>query len=133
LYTVLVEADDMNEPVGDTVRAILDGHIVLSRELASQNHYPPVDVLESVSRLMVDLAKPGHKLAAAEAREILAAYRSARDLIAIGAYVRGSDPRTDKALAHIESLNGFLKQGLEERDSLSNAESKLEGLFRKAA
>jgi flagellum-specific ATP synthase len=133
LYTVLVEADDMNEPVGDTVRAILDGHIVLSRELASQNHYPPVDVLESVSRLMVDLASAGHRNAASQVREILASYRSAKDLISIGAYVKGSDPRTDRALEFIEPINRFLKQQIDERDSLSNAETKLEGLFPKVA
>jgi flagellum-specific ATP synthase len=133
LYTVLVEADDMNEPVGDTVRAILDGHIVLSRELASNNHYPPVDVLESVSRLMVDLASPAHKAAAAQAREILASYRGAKDLISIGAYARGSDPRTDKALAHIEAVNAFLKQGMDEKDSLPQAVAKLESLLPKAA
>jgi flagellum-specific ATP synthase len=133
LYTVLVEADDMNEPIGDTVRAILDGHIVLSRELAAQNHYPPVDVLESVSRLMPDLATPRHRAAAARVRDILAAYRGARDLINIGAYVKGSDKRIDRALEFIDAVNAFLKQDLEERDSLEGAVSKLSALVPEAA
>jgi flagellum-specific ATP synthase len=133
LYTVLVEADDMNEPVGDTVRAILDGHIVLSRELASQNHYPPVDVLDSVSRLMVDLAGTEHKFSAGQLRDVLAAYRSAKDLINIGAYVKGSDPRIDRALKVIDAVNGFLKQGIEEKDTLENAVHRLEEIFPPAA
>jgi flagellum-specific ATP synthase len=128
LYTVLVEADDMNEPVGDTVRAILDGHIVLSRDLASQNHYPPVDVLESVSRLMPDLASPGHRAAAARVRDVLAAHRGARDLINIGAYVKGSDKRIDRALEHVDAVNSFLKQDLAERDSLAGAVEKIQQL-----
>jgi FliI/YscN family ATPase len=128
LYTVLVEADDMNEPVGDTVRAILDGHVVLSRDLASQNHYPPVDVLESVSRLMPDLASPSHRAAAARVRDVLAAYRGARDLINIGAYVKGSDRRIDRALEHVDSVNAFLKQDLAEHDTLAGAVARLETL-----
>ncbi len=133
LYTVLVEADDMNEPVGDTVRAILDGHIVLSRELASQNHYPPVDVLESVSRLMPDLAGAAHKAAAARVRDVLSAYRGARDLINIGAYVKGSDRRIDRALEHVDPVNAFLKQDIEERDTLANAAQRLQALAPDAA
>jgi flagellum-specific ATP synthase len=125
LYTVLVEADDMNEPIADSVRAILDGHIVLSRDLASQNHYPPVDVLESVSRLMPDLATPEHRAAAARVRDVLAAYRGARDLINIGAYVKGSDRRIDRALQYIDSVNAFLKQDMSDRDSLAGAVAKM--------
>jgi FliI/YscN family ATPase len=128
LYTVLVEADDLNEPVADTVRAILDGHIVLSRDLAAQNHYPPVDVLESVSRLMPELASQEHKAAAARVRDVLDAYRGARDLINIGAYVKGSDPRIDRALANVDSVNAFLKQDQGERDTLENAVKGLQGL-----
>jgi flagellum-specific ATP synthase len=128
LYTVLVEADDMNEPVGDTTRAILDGHIVLSRELASQNHYPPIDVLESVSRLMVDLASDEHKLAAGKVREILATYRQARDLVNIGAYVQGSDPKVDRALQRIDAVNAFLKQGIEETNPFAMTVEKLKAL-----
>jgi flagellum-specific ATP synthase len=125
LYTVLVEADDMNEPIADSVRAILDGHVVLSRDLASQNHYPPVDVLESVSRLMPELASTGHKASAARVRDVLAAYRGARDLINIGAYVKGSDRRIDRALQYIDSVNAFLKQDTAERDSLASAVEKM--------
>jgi flagellum-specific ATP synthase len=126
LYTVLVEADDMNEPVADTVRAILDGHIVLSRDLASQDHYPPVDVLESVSRLMPDLASPAHRAAAARVRDVLAAHRGARDLINIGAYVKGSDKRIDRALEHVDAVNKYLKQDMAERDSLAGAVEKIQ-------
>jgi flagellum-specific ATP synthase len=115
----------MNEPIADSVRAILDGHIVLSRDLASQNHYPPVDVLESVSRLMPELASPGHKASAARVRDILSAYRGARDLINIGAYVKGSDRRIDRALQYIDSVNAFLKQDTAERDSLAGAVEKM--------
>ncbi len=129
LYTVLVEADDMNEPVGDTVRAILDGHIVLSRELASQNHYPPIDILESVSRLMVDLSDQDQRSVAAGARDILSAYRGAKDLINIGAYVRGSDSRIDRALTKIEQINGFLKQDIQEQDTLDNARKSLASII----
>lgn len=125
LYTVLVEADDLNDPVADTVRAILDGHIVLSRDLAAQNHYPPIDVLDSVSRLMVDLATPEHKQAAAEARDMLAAHRGAKDLINIGAYVKGSDSRIDRSLLHVDAINKCLKQGIDEKDRLDGAVERL--------
>ena len=92
-YTVLVDGDDFNEPVSDAVRGILDGHIVLSRELAARNHFPSIDVLGSVSRLMPQLIDDGHKKQAAEVKELLSAYREAEDLINIGAYVRGSNSR----------------------------------------
>jgi len=114
LYTVLVEADDMNEPVADAMRAILDGHIVLSRELASRGHYPSIDLLQSVSRVMPDVVPPGQLEAAAEVRSILATYRNAEDLINIGAYVRGSSPKIDKAIHKIDEINGFLAQGVDE-------------------
>ncbi len=114
LYTVLVEGDDMNDPVADHARSILDGHVTLSRNLASQNHYPPVDVLESVSRVMRDVVDQDHLRAAAETRELLATYREAEDLIRIGAYVKGSDPRIDRAIVKIEAIRGFLRQGIEE-------------------
>ncbi len=133
LYTVLVEADDMNEPVADAVRAILDGHIVLSRELASRNHYPPVDVLESVSRLMPELASEGHRAAAGRVRDVLAAYRGARDLINIGAYVKGSDRRIDRALAHIDAVEAFLRQDMAEKDTLESAVRRLETLVPEGA
>jgi flagellum-specific ATP synthase len=114
LYTVLVEGDDMNDPVGDTARAILDGHIVLSRELAASNHFPAIDVLPSISRLAGDLLDPVTAQAASEVRDLLAAYRDARDLIAIGAYVRGSDPRIDRAIDARPAILGFLRQARKE-------------------
>ncbi len=110
LFTVLVEGDDMNEPVADTVRGILDGHVVLSRALAEKSHYPAIDVLASISRLMPDLISRDHRQAAAWLREMLATYRNAEDLISIGAYVRGSNPRIDTAIEYIDRINNFLCQ-----------------------
>jgi len=109
-YTVLVENDDMNDPVADTVRSILDGHIVLSRRLAEQNHYPSVDILQSVSRVMNDIIEENHLLASTKIRDILATYQEAEDLINIGAYVKGNNPRIDMAISHIEKIRIFLKQ-----------------------
>lgn len=114
LYTVLVEGDDFNEPISDTARSILDGHIMLSRELAHKNHYPAVDVLQSVSRVMGDVVEKQHKVAAGKVRTLLAAYRKNEDLINIGAYVKGSDADTDKAIALMDSINFFLQQGVDE-------------------
>lgn len=114
-YTVLVEADDMNEPVADTVRGILDGHIVLSRELAARNHYPAIDVLHSVSRLMPDLVPEEHNRAAARLRHLLATYKQAEDLINVGAYSRGSNPEIDAAIKYNDRINGFLRQGVNEK------------------
>jgi flagellum-specific ATP synthase len=110
LYTVLVEGDDMNEPVADTVRGILDGHIVLNRKLAHQNHYPSIDVLQSVSRVMPAVTSPEHRAAAGELRSLLAAYTEAEDLIQIGAYADGTDPRIDKAKRFIDPIRQFLRQ-----------------------
>jgi flagellum-specific ATP synthase len=114
LFTVLVEADDMNDPIADAVRSILDGHIVLTRELATQNHYPAIDVLESVSRLNRDLLTPGQLELGARAREHMAAYRKNQDLINIGAYPAGSNPVIDNAIALHEPLNRFLRQDVRE-------------------
>jgi flagellum-specific ATP synthase len=114
IYSVLVEADDLNDPVGDAVRSILDGHVALSRDLATRNHYPAVDVLESVSRCMIDVTPPRHHELAAGIRRILATYRDAEDLINIGAYVEGSNPDIDHAIAIVPLVNQFLRQGLEE-------------------
>jgi flagellum-specific ATP synthase len=115
LYTVLVEGDDMNEPVADMARAILDGHVVLSRKLASEGHYPAIDVLESVSRVMTDIVAPEAAQLAVRVRDVLATHREAEDLVNIGAYVRGSSQRIDFALAKIEAVRGFLRQGMQER------------------
>lgn len=114
LYTILVEADDMNEPVADSCRAILDGHVVLSRELASQNHYPAIDVLNSVSRVMRDIVSAAQQEEAGNMRSILATFKSVEDLIAIGAYVKGSNPKVDHALQRLEAVQGFLRQAREE-------------------
>jgi len=114
LFTVLVEADDMNDPIADAARSILDGHIVLTRELATQNHYPAIDVLESVSRLNRDLLTPAQLELAAAAREHLALYRKNQDLINIGAYPTGSSPAIDCAISLHEPLNRFLRQGVTE-------------------
>ena len=114
LYTVLVEGDDMNEPVADAVRGILDGHIVLTRELAQRGHYPAIDVLQSVSRVMPAITYPEQRAAAETLREILATYKNAEDLINIGAYVQGSNPRIDRARAKIEAVNAFLQQRSDE-------------------
>ncbi len=110
LFTVLVEADDMNDPIADATRSILDGHIVLTRELATQNHYPAIDVLESVSRLNRDLLNPAQLSQVAAAREHMAIYRKNQDLINIGAYPAGSSPVIDQALALHEPMNRFLRQ-----------------------
>ncbi len=116
LYTVLVDNDDMNEPIADAVRAILDGHIVLSRDLAHKNHYPAVDVLASVSRLMAKLVDDEKREISRQARELLATYRESEDLINIGAYVEGSNPKIDRAVGCIEELNDFLTQDITETD-----------------
>jgi flagellum-specific ATP synthase len=110
LYTVLVDGDDMNEPIADAVRSILDGHIVLTRQLAHAGHYPAIDVLQSVSRLEGEISTPDVREGATALRALLAAYRDKKDLIAIGAYERGSDPVTDKAIDLKDAIDGFLKQ-----------------------
>ena len=122
LYTVLVDGDDLNEPVADAVRSILDGHIVLSRKLASANHYPAVDVLASVSRVMPDVVPPSHFAAASAVRDLMATYREAEDLINIGAYVAGSNPRVDLAIARYDAIRNFLKQGIYEPSSFDDAQ-----------
>jgi flagellum-specific ATP synthase len=121
LYTVLVEGDDMNEPVADTVRGIRDGHIVLSRKLASRGHYPAIDILQSISRSMSDIVSPEVMRAANEAREVLASYQDAEDLITIGAYKAGQNPRVDRAVQKIDAVNAFLRQPVEEPTSLSDS------------
>ncbi|HEB83583.1 MAG TPA: FliI/YscN family ATPase, partial [Bacteroidetes bacterium] len=114
LYTVLVEGDDMNEPVADAVRSILDGHIVLSRKLAAEGHYPAVDVLESVSRVMIDVVPPEHLKAARKVLSDIAVYRENEDLINIGAYKAGTNPRIDRAIAKRPEINKLLVQDIGE-------------------
>ncbi len=129
IYTVLVEGDDLNEPITDAVRGILDGHIMLSRALANFNHYPAIDVLESVSRLNRDLCRPEEVELAARAREQLALYRKHEDLIAIGAYPKGSNPALDQAIALQEPLRRFLRQGVREATPRAESFGRLQQLF----
>jgi flagellum-specific ATP synthase len=129
IYTVLVEGSDMDEPIADTSRSILDGHMVLVRDLAAKNHYPPIDIPHSVSRLMSEIALPEHKAAAGKLREVLARYNEAEDLINIGAYVKGSNPKIDDAIEKIDGVNEFLKQGTDEKYDYDEIVAKLENIF----
>jgi flagellum-specific ATP synthase len=113
-YTVLMEGDDQQDPLVDSVRALLDGHVVLDRKLAVQGHYPPVSVLDSLSRLMPAVSSPEHLAKARRVRQLLAAYFAAEDLIRIGAYQKGSDPVLDQAIAVLPAANGFLQQDRKE-------------------
>jgi len=126
LFTVLVEADDMNDPVADSVRSILDGHLVLSRDLAAQNHYPAIEVLDSVSRVTRDLLAPAQLELTARAREHMAVHRKNEDLINIGAYPAGSNPAIDEAIARHEPLRRFLRQGITEGSSVEQTWSLLQ-------
>ncbi len=130
LYTVLVEGDDLADPVADFVRAILDGHIVLSRELASRAHFPAIDVLQSVSRVMPDIVESSHMDSARALMELMALYRNAEDLINLGAYRSGSNPRLDLAVAMMDPITQFLRQGITERADLAMS---LQGLDRLVA
>jgi flagellum-specific ATP synthase len=127
-YTVLVEGDDHNEPIADAVRGILDGHIVLSRDLAARNHYPAIDILPSVSRTMPEVTTPDHRLRAAAVREWLATLRDNEDLVSVGAYVPGSNPRIDTALAKREAIGRFLCQSADATVRLDEAIAALSAL-----
>ncbi|MDR2302071.1 MAG: EscN/YscN/HrcN family type III secretion system ATPase, partial [Deltaproteobacteria bacterium] len=126
LYTVLVEGDDMTEPIADETRSILDGHIVLSRKLASANHYPAIDVLASVSRVMGAITTSKHRELAQKMRRILAKYSEIELLVQIGEYRKGADADGDLALAKIGPVNEFLRQGLEERSTFEETLAKME-------
>lgn len=115
IYTVLVEGDDTNEPIADTVRGIIDGHIILSRKIAAKNHYPAIDLLNSVSRLMNDIAEKAQIQATSKLRNMMAVYENNQDLISIGAYKHGSNHELDEALAHIDGINDFLQQSVDEK------------------
>lgn len=114
IYTVLVEGDDTNEPISDTVRGIIDGHIILSRKVAARNHYPAIEVLESVSRLMSEIADKEQKDVAAKMRNLLSTYYANYDLVSIGAYKKGTNPALDEALKKIDKINAFLQQATDE-------------------
>ncbi len=129
IYTVLVEGGDMDEPIADAARGILDGHIALSRDLASKNHYPCIDVGHSVSRLFPVVSSDKHKAAAGRMREILARYNEAEDLINIGAYVKGSNPKIDDAISNIDAVNDFLKQGTHDTCKFDDNVKKLLSLM----
>ncbi len=130
IYTVLVDGDDMNEPIADAVRSILDGHIVLSRALAAQNHYPAIDVLQSISRLMLEIVDEEHWNAAQKVRTMLATYRDAEDLINIGAYVHGSNPAIDQAITMIGPIRDYLRQDVREQTQLDESVERLLTLAR---
>ncbi len=129
LYTVLVDGDDMNEPIADTARGILDGHIVLSRKLGHKNHYPAIDVLQSISRCMSSIATPEHKAAAGKLKQVLATYNEAEDLINIGAYKTGSNPEIDYAVSKIGSVNAYLMQDVETKYQFDEEITLLAELF----
>ncbi len=128
-YTVLVDGDDFNEPIADAVRGILDGHIVLSRDLAAQNHFPAIDILNSISRLMPYLIEEEHKEKASQAKDLLSAYAESEDLINIGAYVDGSNPRVDRAIAYRDRLKEFLCQDMSVSVSWQQSKEELRALF----
>lgn len=128
-YTILVEGDDLTEPIADETRSILDGHIVLSRKLAAQNHFPAIEINESVSRVMTAISDPRHLESAGRLREVLATYEAQKDLILIGAYKKGSDPKTDYAISKIEAVNEFLRQGIHEKASSDAVIRRLTELF----
>ena len=129
LYTVLVDGDDFNEPIADTARGILDGHIILSRSLAHKNHYPAIDILQSISRVMSSIADRDHKRAAGQLKMVMATYSEAEDLINIGAYKAGSNKNIDYAIEKIDAVNSFLCQATDEKISLEKTLSELEGIF----
>lgn len=129
LYTVLVDGDDFNEPITDTARSILDGHIMLNRKLAHKNHYPAIDVLQSISRCMSQISEPEHKKAAGRLKNVLATYNDAEDLINIGAYKKGSNPDIDFAIDKIRAVNEFLLQGTEEKIPFEEEIERLKKLF----
>ena len=128
IYTVLVDGDDMNEPIADAVRGILDGHVVLSRKLAHSNHYPAIDILGSVSRVMPEVTAAPHQAASRKLRALLAAHRDAEDLISIGAYQAGTRPEVDEAVAKLPAINRFLRQEIDDASDMPQAISGLMAL-----
>lgn len=132
IYTVLVEGGDMDEPIADAVRGISDGHIVLSRQLAARNHYPAIDVLASISRVMPKVATKEHKIVASHLRDLLAAYKESEDLITVGAYARGSNPKVDKAIVIYDDLINLLRQQVEESYTIEELFDRMLEIARKA-
>jgi flagellum-specific ATP synthase len=132
IYTVLVEGGDMDEPIADAVRGISDGHIVLSRQLAAKNHYPAIDVLSSISRVMTKVATKEHKIVASHLRDLLASYKESEDLITVGAYTRGSNPKVDKAISIYDDLTNLLRQQVEESSTIDELFDRMLEIARKA-
>lgn len=131
IYTVLVEGGDMDEPIADAVRAISDGHIVLSRELAARNHYPAIDVLESVSRVMGKVVPREHSIVSGHLRDLLAAYKESEDLINVGAYARGTNPKVDKAIVVYNDLINLLRQRVDEASNIDDVYDRMVDIARK--
>ena len=129
LYTVLVDGDDFNEPITDTARGILDGHIVLSRQMAQKNHYPAIDILQSISRVMSSIITKEHKVAAGKMKQVLATYQEAEDLINIGAYKAGSNPDIDFAIDKIRAVNAFLQQQTDEKYTFEESLQQMLDIF----
>ncbi len=129
LYTVLVEGDDMNEPIADAARSILDGHVVLSRELANHNHYPAIDILQSISRLMKDISSEQHKLQVEKVLEIMSVYKRYEDVITIGAYKEGTNPRLDYAIRMMDRIRPFLRQNIADKVTFEQGMKELDGLL----
>ncbi|MFA7613957.1 MAG: FliI/YscN family ATPase [Candidatus Caldatribacteriota bacterium] len=132
IYTVLVEGGDMDEPIADAVRGISDGHIVLSRELAAKNHFPAIDVLASISRVMTKVASKEHKIIASHLRDLYSAYKESEDLISVGAYARGSNPKVDKAIAIYDDLINLLRQQIDEKSDINEIFERMLEIARKA-
>lgn len=130
LYTVLVEGDDSNEPISDTVRGIIDGHVMLSRKIAMKNHYPAIDILASISRLMSDIATDQHKKMASKIRQLMAIYQENEDLLSIGAYKSGSNPSLDESIKKIQSINRFLVQEVSEVSSFDESIKSMENVLK---
>ncbi|MGE4213301.1 MAG: flagellar protein export ATPase FliI [Anaerotignaceae bacterium] len=130
IYTVLVEGDDTNEPISDTVRGIIDGHIVLTRKLANSNHFPAIDINASISRLMTSIVTEEHRQCASKLRDILSIYEKNSDLISIGAYKSGTNPKLDFAISKIDKLNEFLKQGIHEKFSYEETLEQMEAILK---
>jgi flagellum-specific ATP synthase len=129
IYSVLVEGDDVNDPIADAIRSIADGHILLSRDLANQNHYPAIDVLGSISRVMIDIVDQSQLMARNQLVTLMAAYKKAEDLIQIGAYVEGNSPQVDRAIKMMPAINEFLRQGIQEKVNFGESLSQLKSLF----
>jgi flagellum-specific ATP synthase len=128
LYTVLVEGDDLQDPIGDTARSILDGHVVLSRRLATSGHYPSIDVLESISRVVPSITNPEQRADAAALRRLLAAHRDVRELVEIGAYVTGGNPDADRAIALLPQIDAFLRQPVDQPSGVAETWTALASL-----